>query len=156
MDAPDTLWEDIFCTSFRTTRETKLQSLQFKLIYRVIPCAKRLYDWKLKENPNCKYCNECDDLRHFFLRCNVVEAFWKNFFNWWDNLGILKIILDEFIEESILFGFWSNLEAIKVLNYLILQAKFYIYRQRLFHENEIIFVHFLKIIKNKLEIEKFI
>ncbi len=37
-------WSDIFNLGYFCIRETKLQSLQFKIVHRIIPCKKWLHD----------------------------------------------------------------------------------------------------------------
>ncbi len=49
----------------------------------------------------------------------------------------------EFLEESILFGFQMNGEVFHILNYCILNGKYYIHKQKLFHENALDFYDYL-------------
>ncbi len=58
----------------------------------------------------------------------------------------------EFLEESILFGFEMNREVFDILNYCILNGKFYIHKQKLFHD----FYDYLWELKYKLQIERII
>ena len=41
------LWNKIYKNSFTTIRDTHIQSLQHKLIHRIINCNKKLLDWKI-------------------------------------------------------------------------------------------------------------
>ena len=45
-------WNEIFKHPFRITRETKLQTFQYKIIHRIINCNKKLYDMKIKNDTN--------------------------------------------------------------------------------------------------------
>jgi hypothetical protein len=109
---------------------------------------------KLVNSPNCTYCHEMDDIRHFFLFCPKVKLFWKTFFKWWNQLGDLQIHGQcEGLEESILFGFQTEGGIFAVLNYCILIAKYHIYCQRIHNANAIDFFQFLCELKNKLKIE---
>ncbi len=38
-------------SAFHTTRETKLQSFQYRILHRTITCRKKLYDMKLVDSP---------------------------------------------------------------------------------------------------------
>ncbi len=68
-----------------------------------------------------------------------------------------KITLQyEFLEESILFGFQMNGEVSDILNYCTLNGKFYIHKQKLFHENVLDFYNYLWELKYKLQIERMI
>jgi hypothetical protein len=153
-EASDELWPNIYKLSFSITRETKLQSFQYRLIHHIITCRKKLFDMKLSENPKCLYCKNTDDIRHFFLFCPKVHAFWNSFFKWWNNLGDIEIAHNyECLEECIIFGFQLRGEIFDVLNYCILVGKYYIHRIRLFEENNICFFNFLLDLKFKLTIE---
>ena len=140
---------------FRTTRETKLQTFQYKLVHRLIVCQKKLFDMKLADNPNCLYCNETDDLPHFFLHCNKSNQFWNSFFNWWNGLGDIEIVPGfDCLAECVLFGFRTEGDIFSVLNYSILHAKYYIYCQRIHEKNTIDFFQYLIQLKQKLKIEQ--
>ena len=73
-------WPDIFRRPYRCSRETTLQSLHFKIVHRIINCNKKLFDMKLKETPVCSFCNEIDDVPHFFVNCDNVRDIWNDFF----------------------------------------------------------------------------
>ena len=150
------IWKRIYRTSFEITRETKLQSFQYKLIHRTIPCNKWLCDIKVKDSNICTYCTETDNISHFFIDCEKVNIFWSSFFKWWNNASETTIMDIEHFEECILFGFPETNEIFMVLNYCILLAKFYIYRSRIFENNKIDLYQYLVILKNRLSIEKYI
>ena len=110
---------------------------------------------KLAEKPSCMYCNDTDDIMHFFLFCPKVNGFWNTFFNWWNNLGDIQIQGDcESLEESILFGFQVEGDIFNVLNFCILLAKYYIYKQRIHNDNLIDFYQYLVQLKYKLKLEQ--
>ena len=44
-------WNEILKHPFLITRETKLQTFQYKIIHRIINCNKKLYDMKIKTTP---------------------------------------------------------------------------------------------------------
>ncbi len=50
------LWSNIFKTPYTITRETNLQSFQYKIIHQLITCQFFLFDMKLVDNAKCKYC----------------------------------------------------------------------------------------------------
>ena len=105
-NATEELWTNIFRLSFSITRETKLQSFQYRLIHRTITCRKRLFEMKMADHPRCLYCKDIDDIKHFFLFCPKVQSFWNSFFLWWNNLGDIIIPPEyECLEECMIFGF---------------------------------------------------
>ncbi len=72
---------------------------------------------KLVDSPNCLYCNNIDDIKHFLLSCEKTRNFWQSFFLWWNRVSDTKLTLHyEFLEESILFGFQMNGEVFDILN----------------------------------------
>ncbi len=69
-------------------------------------------------------------------------------------MGNLKIPADyDFLEECIIFGFHLRWEIFGVLNICILNDKYYIHTKRLLDDNNIEFLHFLYVLKFKLDIE---
>ncbi len=154
-DGDPNLWSCVFKLSFSICRETKLQSFQYRLLHRLITCHEKLYEMKLVKDPRCEFCGELDNLKHFFLFCNNVNAFWDSLFRWWNRMSDTQISPDfDELEESILFGFHAKGEIFIVLNYCILLAKYYIYRQRIHNGNCIQFYDFLVELKYKLSLEK--
>ena len=121
------------------------------LIKALITCNKKLADMKIKTHSTCSYCPEDDTIRHFFLFCPRVEAFWQHFFNWWNRLDNIQI--PHTTELNILFGYMSNENVFMALNYCILHGKYYIYKQRLFHNNNLDLYEFLVELRYKLQIE---
>ena len=153
-NATEELWTNIFRLSFSITRETKLQSFQYRLIHRTITCRKRLFEMKMADHPRCLYCKDIDDIKHFFLFCPKVQSFWNSFFLWWNNLGDIIIPPEyECLEECMIFGFQPRGEIFEVLNFCILVAKYYIHTKRLLDDNNIVFLTFLCELKFKLTIE---
>ncbi len=79
------LWSKIFKAPYTMTRETNLQSIQYKIIHQLITCQIVLFDIKLVDNAKCKYCHEIDNTSIFFLFCPKEDQFWRSFFPWWNN-----------------------------------------------------------------------
>ena len=152
-DIEENNWQDIFDLAFRVSRETKIQSLQYKIIHRIVNCNKKLYDWKIKDSAKCSYCLNEDDVCHFFLHCPRTNGFWKHFINWWNRCNDLEIKGGD--GNLFMLGYPSYEPVYVVLNYCILQAKHYIYTRKLYHDNNIDLYDFLVILKNKLHIELF-
>ena len=157
MEASDDIWANIFKLPFNTIEETKIQSFQFKIIHRIINCNKKVFDMKLIDDPSCNYCNDVDDLKHFFIWCPQVFKFWQSLFVWINHTKVCTSTLTTHIadfDENILFGFQIIDNVFQCINYIILIAKFYIYRQRLFANNNIDFLEFLGTLKYKLKVKK--
>ena len=117
-------------------RETKLRSFQFKLVDRIINCNKKLFDMKIKASHQCSYCNEMDDISHFFFHCPTVQHLWFLFFEMWNEIEYQHVNLTHYPNVyGILFGVSSMNDCHEILNFCKLHIKYYIYKQRLFNEN---------------------
>jgi exonuclease III len=147
-------WCQIFKNVFQYCRETKLQSLEYNLIYRIIPCNKKLCEWKIKNNVQCNYCEKEDNILHFLLQCERVNKFWFQLLKWWNNLNLIKI--DHYsvdLTECLLFGFPIRDVLFEMLNLICLNAKWYIYKNKLKMNNKISLIGFLPVLKEKLIVE---
>ncbi len=40
-------------------------------------CNQWLSRIKIKEFETCSYCNQIDNVPHFFINCEQIKAFWK-------------------------------------------------------------------------------
>ncbi len=135
----------IFKLIFNTTRETKMQSFQYRIIQRTITCRQKLFNINLIKSPKCLFCNEIDNKRHFLSFCPKVHNVWNSFSQWWNRMGDLEIQVDyDFLEECIIFGFHlsGGGQIFKVLKFCILHAKNYKHNKRLLDDNNIEFLHF--------------
>ncbi len=112
---------------FNTCRETKIQTFQYRIIHRILPCNKWLFNIKIKSEKTCSYCTDEDDIQHFLLKCDKANKFWKYWFKWWTNISELDISNFDHLEECMLFGFPGENKIFKVINFCILIAKYYIY-----------------------------
>ena len=91
---------------------------------------------KIKATPFCDYCNEIDDIRHFFFACGEVQNFLKLFFQWWNDMDYIWVDFPNYPNaKEIVLGISDESDECQVINFCILQVKYYIYRQRLFNEN---------------------
>ena len=149
-----TIWPRIFETPYKITRETRLQSFQYRLIHRIIPCNKWLYNITVKKSSKCAFCDNEDDLLHYFIYCHKTDLFWKCFFNWW--YAISDITIDETLEEHILFGYPGNSDVEKVLNYCVLLAKWFIHCKKIQEKSDLDLYEYLIVLKERLSIEKII
>lgn len=148
------IWSGIFKIPFKTLRDTKVQTFQYRLLHNIIPCNQWLCNLKIKNSNICDYCNEIDDIPHFFLYCPKVNDFWKYWANWWENISTTNITNCLDISECILFGFPGNEDETQVLNYCIIYTKYYIYIQKLFNKNQLEMHACLTQIKHSLNTEQ--
>lgn len=90
-----------------------------------------LFKFGLADSPLCYFCNkELETLEHFFFYCSEVSTFWNE-------LNILlksqKLISKNFHIKDILFGLFSadNVDDNILVNYIILESKYLIFRSKL-------------------------
>lgn len=126
---PPPEWDDIFNMRYKTTRETKLQSFAYNLVYRLTPCNRQV--------PHGMH-----------MVCN----FWQGLVSWCDDY--LDLSLLPLTEMEILLGVSRPISGGRVINWIILYAKFYIQKRKLFFEADISVLGFLAEVRSKLYIER--
>ena len=147
-------WQDIFKLPYLATRETKLQSLQYKIIHRIFPCKKWLHVQTISDTPNCNFCDEeeVDDIIHYFIGCSNLNNLWSHLECWWNRTADYQLTLTP---KHIIFGFYYDNVGFSNINYVLLLAKWYVKCQR-YHGRQIDFYSFLSVLKQHLLIEKYI
>ena len=70
------------------------------------------------------YLKTKQDLKHMLVSCPVVSEFWKTFLEWYDTLTAIKL---ELSTVKILYGIIENDRYCRLINHLLLIAKYYIY-----------------------------
>lgn len=146
-------WPRIFKSPYIATRDTKLQSLQFKFIHRIISCEKWLYNLTVTDSPFCKKCPlEIDTIIHHFVDCGGLQGFWNNLEKWWNRTAEYSVKLTT---KHILFGLYYDNLAFSTINYVLLLGKWYIKRQ-VESDRLIDFYNFLGLLKYNLLIERMI
>lgn len=147
-------WQQICERTFSSSRETKLQSLQYKLINRVIPCGVHLKQLRIRETDLCPLCDQRDSVVHFFYKCQKVQDFWDRVCAWFRQT--VDLYLDKLSPKEFIFGLPKNCHKSGIINTILLQIRFYIFRQKLFHQSDLSLVHWLREFKGKLEMERWI
>ncbi len=155
----DEFWKTLFTIPFISTRDTRLQSLQYKILHRTLPCNEWLNNIKIKSESTCSYCNEINTITHFVIDCISNKYFWKSWARWWYSITDFNIGEEQYIYESILFGFPGDSDNTIVTNYSILYAKQYIYFEKLTDKNKwtsfnVDFLGFLSHLKHVLKLEE--
>jgi exonuclease III len=141
-----------FRIPFVVTSETKMQSMQYKIFHNQYITRERLFQWKRKDEPYCLDCGEKDSLIHHFAHCQIMTRFWNSFANWWH---IMCPTCDPINDIDITIGRINGNCHFTQLNYVLISARWYIYRQK-YREESCFFLEFLSELKNKLVILKLI
>ena len=109
---------------------------------------------QIKDSPQCSFCDNEDNIIHFFYKCGDVTSFWDTLNRWfWD---INHDYSDKFDidEHRVIFGCTGTGDVIHVLDRCILIAKFYIYKQRINNINNLNIISFKSHLKYNLTIEQ--
>jgi hypothetical protein len=141
-----------FRIPFVVTSETKMQSLQYKIFHNQYITRERLFQWKKKDEPYCLDCGISDSLLHHFAHCNTMTIFWNSFANWWH---LICPDCDPIDDIDITIGRINKQCHFLQLNYVLLSARWYIYRQK-YQEEKCFFLEFLPELKSKIHILKLI
>lgn len=146
-------WQSIYKTPFQSLRETKLQSFQFKILYRIIPCNCYLKQLRIKENDICNYCNTQDIIQHFLYDCPRVQSLWSQFCSWFNRETHIDLNVSP---EEYLLGVTHSHYNLTVVNTLLLYFKFFFHRRKLFHNCGLNLVSLLAEVKTKITSEEMI
>lgn len=145
-------WQERYSAPYKVCRETKLQSFAFKIAHRLIPCAHFLRKMRIRESEECVTCKETDTIIHYLYDCTEVQRFWQGVVKWFDDYT--HISLDNLSAAHFMFGIPKTTRNWKTVNWILLVTKFFIQRQKLFHNGKLHLIHFLAHIKEKLITEK--
>lgn len=150
----DERWREWFLLPYVITHEVQLQSFMFKIIYRVIPCRVYLAQIKAYESEACPRCADTDDMLHFFFECQVVKRFWDSLATWLGGKEGIQQFPDDLTEDELLLGVIERQGDYSLFNYILLLAKFYIYKTTIFGQEDPDLFQFLIDLKGRLSTER--
>lgn len=152
--SPGPNWKLWHLLPYKISHEVQLQSFTYRIFYRVIPCRVYLTRLKVVSSESCLKCAERDDLFHFFFECPIVKDFWDSLATWLDGREGVRQFPDNLTEEEFMFGIINRKGDYSLINYIILCAKFYIYKVTVFKLGDPDIFQFLLELKNRLDIER--
>jgi len=142
-------WNMLYCIPYRVVRETDIQSLQYQIINRYIPCYVNLYKWGKEHSSSCPLCNQTDTIEHYFVECTSINCFWSEI------SSLIQLTYDISLNLNtldILFGVPFEDPIFTIVNFCILHCKKYIHKCRISKEH----VHysvFKKKFRNRVLVE---
>ena len=147
-------WKKTFRHCFRTTVDTQLRWFQSRILHRLLPTEKYLFLCGITDEPVCNFCHvEEQTIVHLMMECTFVQQFWKEFQEDIVNRNIFNVNLTV-DTRIVLFGVKENVQTDPVLDFLILYAKFFIYKCKL--DNKLPTLQaFRPIIKHRYILEKY-
>ena len=142
-------WPKYFIMA-KVDRDVRMQSFQYKIIHKILPCNKYLSKWHDTISSKCFYCMAEDDIPHFLYHCPCTRQFWNKFDTWLHVIGVPQNALTC---KEVVFGLTENKSHTTAINFTILQAKWYIFRKKINH-NVLIWPEFVQDLKSRMEIER--
>ena len=139
-----------FYIPYNSCRETKIQTMQYKLLHGIYPCRLKLFQWKIFTSNICLDCDMVDNLEHHFYKCQHMRIFWRSLAKWWLNICQTCTIDNEL---SVMLGIKNKNCHVTQLNYIILVAKWYIYRTKYLND-KCFSLDFLSELKGKIKCEE--
>lgn len=106
----------------------------------------------LRDN-RCGFCPAVDSIEHFLFECPLVQVFWKDLITWIDREANLQIDISV---RAFLFGIPEAVPQARLINFILLFTKFFIYRQKLFYQGSLSLIHFLQEMRQRILVEKYL
>lgn len=136
---------------FKTTKNTALQYLQYRILHRILTTNSYLFKIKYAQSDKCTFCQTLSEtLEHLLYQCDKITELWESIKDWILNKMNIRL---EITKETVILGTTNRSD--KIINWLILIVKQYIYRTRCQNKNLSIFA-IQNIVKQNFEIEKYI
>ena len=71
---------DAFKVCFKTTTDSSVQWLQFRILHRILPVSYYLKKIHIKTDDSCTFCkNESETILHVFFMCEKIMPLWRDF-----------------------------------------------------------------------------
>ena len=147
-------WKDLYRFPYVISRDTTLQSFYYQLLNRYLPYNCNLNNWGITETNICSFCDNIDTIEHYLLECADAKIFWSRIEEMIYDIYQTNIKLS-YVEKLLGIENKSDNELLYIYNYCLLLGKYYIYKKKT-NEQRINFTEFLNILKERLQIEKYI
>ena len=73
----DFIWRSVFLLPSRCNQNKWMQMFQFKILHRILPTNKKLFQFKIKQSNECDYCGRAEEsLIHLFCECDITSGIW--------------------------------------------------------------------------------
>lgn len=122
-------WDKSYILPFFCTKETKLQSFQFKLLHRRIASNDFLCKIGISLTDKCTFCEQnTETLVHLFWDCDSVQAFWQGIQDWIIRHQIKPQNFS--LTQPLCLGLVENIED-TLLHHALLVGRYHIYSSKL-------------------------
>ena len=125
-----TEWQTCFKTLKSITHDPKLRWLQFRIMHHILTTNRSVSKFNAEQNHLCEFCKaHSETIHHLLWKCHKVQIFWNELLHTINNR--CNFHSKFFIDEKIaIFGIVDNTKTDTICNFIILLAKFYIYRSK--------------------------
>ena len=140
---------------YKISNVPKYRSFQYRLLQRGLVTNVQLEKWGIISSSACFYCNNNpEEIEHLLVLCPIVQVFWSEVFDWICqkfvvNKNELRIKLENIIRNDV------HKYMKSIINFIVLLAKFYIYRQK-WSKGNLNIKAFIRFVLNIEKIEKYI
>ena len=140
----------LYFLNIKQWHEVKIRDFQYKINNKILVTNSFLAKINKIDSELCTYCKEQPEkIHHLFLTCPKVRLFWQELRTWLHTFVKIDLSLDD---RNILFSFSGKN---KLVNYIYVLAKFYIYQNKFISRN-ISIQGFINLLKKKMLSEKYI
>ncbi len=70
-------WSKAFTAARKVSTESKLQMLQYKILHRILPTKKYLFQRNTADTPNCIACRQEETIEHMLFECPATKKLWN-------------------------------------------------------------------------------
>ena len=116
---------DVFNVCFRTTNDSTVNWLQYRILHRILPVKYYLKKINIASSDSCTFCNEnSETIQHVFVKCKKILPLWNALSARLYEKCSKRV---EFYICNIIFGEYPLDGENKALNCIILFTKQYIF-----------------------------
>ena len=146
------MWEIFYILPFKCVKDTTLIWFQYRLLHRILATNSFLYMIHYVDSNKCSFCNNAPEtLQHIFYDCSKVRNLWGELEKWIFNKTGIHL---SFNKNNVMFGMINN-KISKIVNWLIINIKYYIYNTKIF-KNSLNIKNIEDVLQHKFQIEKYI
>lgn len=121
-------WSEYYIILRKSCKDTYLRTFQYKFLHRIIATNTLLYKVKLKNSKLCTFCKVSDEImEHLFYECPITHFIWQCF-----SQKLKQYFVNFTLSKKHIFLGLQN-ESL-LLNLMIINAKNFIYKCKLYEK----------------------
>ncbi len=122
-----TRWNDAFILLTKSTNDTKLLWLQFRILHHCLTTNRSVAKYKPEQSDLCEFCHRhSESIDHIFWLCPIILQFWTDLAEF-INLKCTHVHNFKFTKDLVMFGICNKIKSDSILDLIILLTKQYIY-----------------------------